>query len=62
MKLRFRYGSHRSMTVTVNAADKHDADSKARYELNRRYEKADKEAPVSWTLRLEAVDGTITEE
>lgn len=51
---RFRYGFDRNQTVTVKARFFGDAEDKARGTLDARYEKAGKEPPVGWTLKLES--------
>lgn len=47
----FSYAHGRGYTVTVRATDEYEARIKAREEMDRRYEKARLEPPVSWTLR-----------
>ena len=46
----FRYAAWERATVTVKARDPITALSKAREEMDRRYEKANKEPPVAWSL------------
>lgn len=53
----FQYGVYASATVTVRAEDESKGRVKAAAELDRRYEKAGKEAPVSWSLRLVSKKG-----
>ena len=51
-KFKLAYGAAKSQTVTVKAKHFDDAVQKARVVMDRRYEKADKEPPVGWTLTL----------
>lgn len=51
-KFQLAYGASKGQTVTVMAKSFSDACLKARGVMDRRYEKADKEPPVGWTLTL----------
>ena len=51
-KFQLAYGASKGQTVTVKAKNFDDAVKKARGVMDRRYEKADKEPPVGWTLTL----------
>lgn len=52
LKYKFRYGPGPNATVTVVGDHYHDAFTRACATLDRRYEKADKETPVGWSLEL----------
>lgn len=52
LKYKFRYSTWPGATVTVTGNHYHDAFAKACSALDRRYEKADLEPPVGWTLEL----------
>jgi hypothetical protein len=49
-KFQFQYASWKGATVTVYAASRESALTKARQEMDRRYAKQDREPPVAWTL------------
>lgn len=51
-KYQFSYGYWAGATVTVRAKTYEQAVGKARCEMDRRYEKKDREPPVAWTLNL----------
>lgn len=52
LKWTFQYAYWAQATVTVRAATETEARQKACVEMDRRYDKAGKEPPVGWTLRL----------
>lgn len=52
LKYKFRYATWPGASVTVIGNSYHDAVAKACSALDRRYEKADLEPPVGWTLEL----------
>lgn len=54
---KFKYAYWNGATVTVRAKTQEEAQLKARDEMDRRYEKADREPPVGWTLVLQTVNG-----
>lgn len=51
-KFKFQYAYWAGATVTVKANDLNAARIKARKEMDRRYQKLDREPPVAWTLVL----------
>jgi hypothetical protein len=54
-KWTFFVGISGHTVVTVRALDEAEARRRARIELDRRYEKADREPPVGWDLTLKDV-------
>lgn len=54
---KFKYAYWKGATVTVRAKTEDEARIKARNEMDRRYEKKDREPPVCWTLVLQTVNG-----
>lgn len=52
MKYQFKYAYWKNATVTVYAESIDEAVIKSRITLDNRYEKANKEPPIAWTLEL----------
>ena len=48
----FQYAYWKNATVTVRAKDEEHARLKAYETMDKRYEKANREPPVGWTLAL----------
>jgi hypothetical protein len=55
-KYTFSYADSKTETVTVRAFDEDQAILKARYVMDKRYEKSGKEPPVCWYFELELVN------